>query len=205
MNRWGNARVLPAQEPIVRPDADSARDRAEGSQRGPALRLAVRQRCDEPVLPWGGLTLDVQARRHFALALRLAGRTQSTSARLLGVSQPTVSRDLAYWRRDPPACETQPEAAVAIGEAVALYEEVRTLALGEHARLSVDPAAAGARGTSARLERLRVAMAAQRLQLRVLKAAGLLVVGAAQQPPEEMTANAIAARLKAAGVLDGSA
>lgn len=170
----------------------------------PALRLGVRDVPARVVLPWGGLRLDVDDRRRRVLQFRLAGATQTRTAAVLGVSQPTVSRDLAYWRHNPPAFEGRPEAAEVIGETVALCEEIRALALDEHARLAVHPAAAGPAGTEARLECLRVAVAAQRLQVKVLQAAGLLVVGAAQQPPEDMSARATARRLEALGVLADS-
>lgn len=161
-------------------------------------------RC-APVVACGRLILGVEERRRFVLELRLAGTWQKVTAAILGVSQPTVSRDLAYWRRHPATLSPPKDPAVVIGETVALCEEVRVLALSEHARLTIDPAAAGPAGTEARLECLRVAVAAQRLQVKVLQATGLLGVGVAQQAPEEMTANAIAARLKAAGVVAKSA
>jgi hypothetical protein len=185
----GPAAVRPSLSPVT------------NRRTGPALPLDLREVPDPPVFPWGGLSLDVDDRRRRVLQFRLAGASQARTAAVLHVGQATVSRDLAYWRHHPPVSDALPEAAVFIGETIAFCEEMRGIALRDHDRLSVDPAAAGARGTSARVECLRVAMAAQGLQIRVLKAAGLLVVGAAQQPPQEMTANAIALRLKALGVV----
>jgi predicted DNA-binding protein (UPF0251 family) len=122
------------------------------------------------------LGFDVSERRGLALALRVNGATQKTTATMLGVSQQTISNDLKYCRRHP-VVETVhgDDAAVVIGETVEFCEEIRALALLEHARLAVDPAANWAFGTAARLECLRVAILAQRLLIEVLQGAGFIV------------------------------
>ena len=78
--------------------------------------------------------------------------------------------------------------------------QAMALALLEHARLATEPTAAGAVGTAARLDCLRVAVRAQNMRLGVLGRAGLLAPRPESRKYEGMTAREIVARLKAAGL-----
>jgi hypothetical protein len=127
-----------------------------------------------PPRPWGGLSYDVSDRRRLVLQLRVGRTTQERTARLLGVSQSTISRDLRHCRQHCIVVGFPANSAEQIGEAVALAEEVRTLALLEHARLVSDPGTNSTAGTRARLDCLAVAVQAQGLLIDVLQAAGLL-------------------------------
>ena len=118
-----------------------------------------------PIPPVG---FDPGSRRLLVLQLRLAGQTQQATATTLRVSQPTVSRDLAWWRCHPPSMGEAFDRGVFIGESLALLGEVRRLAYEEHARLSADKAASGALGAEARLGCLRAIVAAQQLADRML-------------------------------------
>ena len=128
----------------------------------------------QPVFPWGGLSLPAGERRQFALHLRVSGLTQAATAAKLGVSQATISRDLKCCREHAVSDRFRDSGPVTIGEAVAFYEEVRSLALAEYTRLYLDPRADGPLGTAARLECLRVAMLAERLATELLLRAGLI-------------------------------
>ena len=128
----------------------------------------------QPVFPWGGLSLAAGERRQFALQLRVTGLTQTATAAKLGVSQATISRDLKRCREHAISDGFRDNAPATIGETVAFYEEVRSLALAEYTRLYLDPRADGPLGTAARLECLRVAVLAERLATELLRDVGLL-------------------------------
>jgi hypothetical protein len=128
----------------------------------------------QPVFPWGGLSLVAGERRQAALQLRITGLTQTATAAKLGVSQATISRDLKRCRQHAIIDGLRDNAAVTIGETVAFYQEVRSLALAEFTQIYLDPKADGPLGTAARLECLRVAVLAERLATELLRDVGLL-------------------------------
>ena len=84
---------------------------------------------------------DIEARRQRVLTLRLNRMTETAIAGILGVSQPTVSVDMQYWRErwqanygGAPAFDP----SLRIGETIALYEELESMALNEFTRRRIE-------------------------------------------------------------------
>ena len=82
---------------------------------------------------------ELEWRRERVLSLRLRRMTEAAIAGIVGVSLPTVSRDLAWiaknWR-DRYGLAPQFDPAETVGETLALYQDVEKLALLEHSRIA---------------------------------------------------------------------
>ena len=83
-----------------------------------------------PLRPWGGLAYDKSGWRRLALQLRVCGATHQRTAELIGVSQPTVGRDLRFCREQYVVEGLVDDAAVAIYQRYAIVdaESLRELA-----------------------------------------------------------------------------
>jgi predicted transcriptional regulator len=146
--------------------------------------------------------LQTDERRRRAMQLRVVGLTQGTSAAVLGVSQPMVSRDLAAFRSRAAAVTAADDEkrARAIDEAMALYDEIQVLALHEYQRPLNRENGGGRCSVGPRLRWLRVAARAKLAQGDLLLALGPLQRRRAP-PREGWSANEIRARLARADVL----
>jgi len=120
------------------------------------------------------LGLEIVQRRRLALVLQVNGATQHVAAETLRVSPRTIAYDLRYCREHRVVDLISDDAATVIGESLALFEEVRVLALLEHAKLLADPDGSGPSGVRARLLCFSTAVAAERARVRLLQHAGLL-------------------------------
>jgi hypothetical protein len=117
------------------------------------------------------------------LQLRLRRLAEVQIAAALGVSQSTVSRDLAWWRshwRERLGPDSRFDPDVVLGETVALLEEVEASALLEFSRARGD---AGATVALARMACLRMALKARQAMVEVLGLAGLLPVASPGRRP----------------------
>jgi len=152
-----------------------------------------------PVRPFG-LSVDPSTRRDFTLVSRLAHRTQTETATLVGVSQSTISRDLAKWRREG-VSGWKRDPAVEIGEAVALYDLVVGEALGD-LDLLARPAFDTVAGATGRLACRKTILLALGLKLNLLRAADLLRPGTIQPVHRGQSADEIRLKMRAAGITE---
>ncbi len=147
-----------------------------------------------------GFGLKAEERRRGVFVLRLQRLSERSIAELMGVSQPTVSRDLRWWRENGAKELPHRDPAIVIGESVALFDYLVSLALGEHDSLLVGPHAFSPRLTSLRMRCLRLAIRVEKAKIRLLRDVGLLTRYPFERPCVFPTANEIRARLAAAGV-----
>lgn len=115
-------------------------------------------------------------RRRSVLKLRLRNLPETAIARLLGVNQATVSRDIAWIRANwghlyGPGQGVKVEEE--IGEAVGIYEDAEQLALLEFHALSTTNAPATTRAR-ARMDCLRTIMDARTRRVELLQDLGFL-------------------------------
>ena len=151
-----------------------------------------------PVRPFGILSVDPDTRRDFALCSRLARRSQAETAALVGVSQSTISRDLAKWRREG-VPDSNREPAVEIGWAMALFDEVLRGALGDLHTLK------GAEfdnvpGVRARMACRKTVLMVLATRTDLLRRVGLLRPGTVQRPPRGPSGEEIVHQMRAAGI-----
>jgi len=142
---------------------------------------------------------EIEQRRAEVLRLRFAQLSESEIAERMGVSVPTVSRDLAAIQAEwANRFGTEFEPARELGEAVALYKHLEGAALRELHRVEAEGGS-----TAARLKCMQTAGAMRDSRLDLLHKCGL--VGKKVEPPPQnriQNANEIRERLRASGILD---
>lgn len=123
---------------------------------------------------------ELEIRRARVLSLRLRKMTGAAIAAICNVSEATVSGDLKWiaqnWR-DRYGSAPQIDPAEVVGETMALYQDVETLALLEHSRIGdeahtrrISPMFAARQ----RMACLRTAMLAREMQIHLMQDLGIL-------------------------------
>ena len=167
--------------------------------RGRGVRFPAPDPPKPPDRPFDGLSVDVSTRRRFAVCSRLAHRTQTDTAALVGVSQSTISRDLQMSRKEGLIDWRRP-ASEEIGEALWVYDDCLRMALEDLDRLAACPERDGGAVLRVKLDYHRVIVLAVTAKFDLLRQVGLLRPGTVQPPHRGQSGDEIHLMMKALGL-----